>query len=163
MRRDLREAAKDALTKGKDKPDLAVKLLKAKATSEPKLRDDLLLLGAQQVIRDFFSRERQSAMSMAVARAMSPAAGDRIAARLRRHAFWESYTLYGMEPIKTATKSDLQDSAKARTTQANGDLVLAKFELTVARRLPTPTTRVDAVLTSEQIEKIAVRFRLGDS
>jgi hypothetical protein len=156
MRNDLRTWAKTALDKNRDQPDLAAAWLATQGDND--LRHQLLRLGAQQVVRSFFTAQRASAMSMATGRVMAtlgaPDVADRVAARVARQAFWDAYTLFGMTPIREATKEQLEASAAARETQAKGELRLAKFERAVARRL-VGAQRVCDALTSEAVEAMA--------
>jgi hypothetical protein len=156
MRNDLRTWAKSALDKNNDQPDLASAWLATQRDSD--LRQQLARLGAQQVVRSFFSAQRTSAFSMATGRVMatldSPGVADRMAARVARQAFWDAYTLFGMTPIREATKEQLEASAEAREAQAKGELRLAKFERAVAGRL-VGAQRVCDALTSETVESIA--------
>ena len=161
MRTDLRKAAKQALEKSKDKPERAVKILECVSP----LRGVLLRLGAQQVIRNYFAMQRDSAMSMATGRVLdtsdSPAAQKRLAARLARVAFWDAYTLFGMTPIRSATKKQLIDSASQREAQGNTELRLAKFERAVAGRLLTPRATVSSSMTIMELEKLAAKHKAG--
>ena len=106
----------------------------------------------------FFTAQRASAMSMATGRVMAtlgaPDVADRVAARVARQAFWDAYTLFGMTPIREATKEQLEASAAAREAQAKGELRLAKFERAVARHL-VGAQRVCDALTSEAVEAMA--------
>ena len=156
MRNDLRTWAKTALDNNRDQPDLASAWLVTQRDKD--LRQQLLRLGAQQVVRSFFSAQRISAFSMATGRVMAtldaPDVADRVAARVARQVFWDAYTLFGMTPIREATREQLQSSAEARETQAKGELRLAKFERAVADRL-VGAQRVCDALTSEDVEAMA--------
>jgi hypothetical protein len=156
MRASLRDWAKQALDHNSDKPDLAAAWLAGQA--DEGLRDELRSLGARQIVRNFFSEQRTSAMSMATGRVMAtmgdPEVAGRVSARMARLVFWDAYTLFGMTPIREATKDQLEDSAGARESQAKGELRLAAFERTVARRL-APGQRVCDAFTSEAIEAMA--------
>lgn len=153
MRADLRCWAKTALDKNHDQPDLATQWLVKQRDTD--LRQQLLQLGAQQVVRSFFGAQRASAMSMATGRVLAtldaPEVADRVAARVARQAFWDAYTLFGMTPIREATREQLEASASAREAQARGELRLAKFERAVAGRL-VGGQRVCDALTSEAVE-----------
>ena len=97
-------------------------------------------------------------MSMATGRVMAtldtPEVSERVAARVARQAFWDSYTLFGMSPIREATREQLEASASQREAQARGELRLAKFERAVAGRL-TGTQRVCDALTCKDVETLA--------
>tara|TARA_R110000868_G_scaffold26537_2_gene102049 strand:- start:1229 stop:1708 length:480 start_codon:yes stop_codon:yes gene_type:complete len=156
MRADLKAWAKEALERNNDDPDTAAMWL---ANSKDKnLRLNILRFGSQQIVRSFFHAQRASAMSMATGRVMAtlndPGVEERMASRMARQAFWETYTLYGMTPIKDATREDLELSASKRETNAHGELRLAKFERKVAAQLSDEQC-VSDVLTSEAVEAIA--------
>ena len=159
MRTDLRKAAKAALDASKDEPERAVKWL----TRQPDIAPALARLGAQQVIRDFFAAQRASAMARAVGRVIAtadnPDTKRSVAARMARHAFWDAYTLFGMAPIKTATRQQLLDSAEARERQGNTELRLAKFERAVAAKLTTGRATVGGSMTLGELERIASKFK----
>ena len=156
MRADLREWARTALDCNDDDPDAAAMWLTKKA--DKNLRAHILRYGAQQIVRTFFTAQRVSAMSMATGRVMAtlndPGVEGRMASRMARQAFWDAYTLFGMTPIKDATKEELELSASKREGQARGELRLAKFERQVADGL-VGGQRVCDVFTSEAIEAIA--------
>jgi hypothetical protein len=152
---------KDALDNSNDDPRHAVTWLVKKAKSEPNLRAALIDLGAKQVVRDFFSMQRESAMTMAAGRVAAnmdnPLVAKRIAARIARVAFWDSYTLFGMQPLKTATRPMLLRSATSRETQAAGEIRMAKFERAIAKKLPNDRKVVGNTLTALEVETIAAR------
>jgi hypothetical protein len=163
MRTDLRKAAKDALTAAKDNPGSAVVRLVKRSKVTPDLQTSLVRLGAQQVIRDFFSTQRAAAFSFSIGRVAAnldnPDVAERVAARIARLAFWDAYTLFGMSPLRTATKQQLLASATARETQANSELRLAKFERAIASKLVSPNDVVESKLTLRDIERIASRYK----
>ena len=163
MRTDLRKAAKDALTAAKDNPGSAVIRLVKKSKTDNTLQVALTRLGAQQVIRDFFAAQRAAAFSFATGRVAAsldnPDVAERVAARIARQAFWDAYTLFGMSPLRTATKQQLLDSANARETQANSELRLAKFERAIASKLTSPQDVVESKLTLAAVERLATRYR----
>jgi hypothetical protein len=139
MRTDLREKANAALAQAKDDKETAIDFLLDCAASDKSLMNQLARLGAQQVIRTFYSDQRESAMSMAVGRTASnlgnAEAAQRTAARMARMEFWETYTLYGNAPLKTATKRDLIKSVENRETQIRTEQRYANFERHVSEHL----------------------------
>jgi len=163
MRTDLRKAAKDALTAAKDNPATAVSKLVKKASVDSNLQTALTRLGAQQVIRDFFAAQRVAAFSFATGRVAAnldnPDVAERVAARIARQAFWDAYTLFGMSPLRTATKQQLLDSANARETQANSELRLARFERAIASKLSSAQDVVESKLTLAAVERLAAKYR----
>jgi hypothetical protein len=163
MRTDLRKAAKDALTAAKDNPATAVSKLVKKSSVDSNLQTALTRLGAQQVIRDFFAAQRVAAFSFAVGRVAAsldnPDVAERVAARIARQAFWDAYTLFGMSPLRTATKQQLLDSANARETQANSELRLARFERAIASKLASAHDVVESKLTLTVVERLATKYR----
>jgi hypothetical protein len=160
MRRDLRTWAKSALDNNQDQPDIAAAWLASRRDAN--LKDHLMRLGAQQVIRSFFTAQRASAMTMATGRVMAtindPNVADRVAARQARQAFWDAYTLFGMTPIREATREQLETSASQREGQARGELRLASFERDIAVRLKAGR-RVCDVFTSEEVAEIAAKWK----
>lgn len=160
MRLDLRTWAKSALDHNQDQPDIAAAWLASRRDAN--LKDHLMRLGAQQVIRSFFTAQRASAMTMATGRVMAtindPDVADRVAARQARQAFWDAYTLFGMTPIREATREQLETSASQREGQARGELRLASFERDIAARLKAGR-RVCDVFTSEEVAEIAAKWK----
>jgi hypothetical protein len=163
MRADLRVWAQRALKTSKDKPEKAIKYLVFAGDKDRQLKQLLMLQGAKQVVRDYFGAQRVSAMSMAVGRVKAnlnnPDVENRVASRLARQQFWDIYTLYGMTPIRDATRQMLVESAKKREVQARGDLRLARFERAVASRLPNNKVCVKDSISIVQLEKMASRFK----
>tara|TARA_R110000868_G_scaffold283102_4_gene543545 strand:- start:572 stop:1093 length:522 start_codon:yes stop_codon:yes gene_type:complete len=157
----IRGYVKVALDSTGDDPSAAIRWLCKKANKEPYLREALITYGAKQIVRDHYSAQRSSAMSMAVGRVMdtadSQASKERMTARLARVAFWDAYTLFGMAPIGDATREDLLSSAEQRETQARGELRLARFERAVAVKLEGHKT-VRQSMTLAQLEKMAKRY-----
>ena len=105
--------------------------------------------------------QRESAMTMAAGRVAAnmsdPIVAKRITARMARVAFWDSYTLFGMHPLKTATRPMLLRSAKSRETQAAGEIRLARFERAIAKKLPNDRKVVGRTLSALEVETIAAR------
>lgn len=159
---NIRRYAKTALDKTNDKPKAAIDWLCKEAKKVPELNSALLVFGAKQIVRDFFSSQRISAMSMATCRVAANLnnsnVSNRVAARLARIAFWDAYTLFGMTPIKDANRKMLLDSAENRESQASGEIRLAKFERAVAAALKGSKTVKDC-MTVDQLEKMASRYR----
>ncbi|CAB4189785.1 hypothetical protein UFOVP1288_16 [uncultured Caudovirales phage] len=157
MRLDLRSWVKKALDSSQDRTDVAVEWLVARKDAD--LRDQLIKLGAQQVVRTYFAAQRASALSMAPGRVAAtldtPEVAERVATRQARQAFWDAYTLFGMTPLRTATKAQLEESAAQREGQARGELRLAKFERAIAARLRNNKC-VSDVFTSEELEALVV-------
>ena len=115
------------------------------------------------MIRDFFAAQRAAAFSFATGRVAAsldnPDVAERVAARIARQAFWDAYALFGMSPLRTATKQQLLDSANARETQANSELRLAKFERAIASKLTSPQDVVESKLTLAVVERLATRYK----
>lgn len=102
-------------------------------------------------------------MSMAMGRIATnldnPDIQERIASRMARRAFWDMYTLFGMQPLKTATKEEVVESATSHEADARGHLIAARFERAIAARLKRGQLVCDG-LSSVQVEKIAVKSRV---
>ena len=160
MRADLRVWAKSALDNNQDQPDIAAAWLANR--NDAGLRVHLLRMGAKQVIRSFFNAQRESAMTMATGRVMAtindPGVADRVAARQARQAFWDAYTLFGMTPIREATREQLETSASQREGQARGEMRHASFERDIAARLKDGR-RVCDMMTSEEVAEIAATWK----
>lgn len=154
---------KTALEANKDRPDEAARWLADQ--SDKALINRLVILGAQQIVRTFYKNQRVSALTMATGRiAMNPNSAEgseRLAVRLARVAFWDAYTLFGMTPIREATRDDLIASAEARESQARGEMRSARFERAVADKLGE-TGRVCETMTTLDVEAVAARV-LGDA
>jgi hypothetical protein len=163
MRSDLKSWAQKALKQSKDRPAAATTILVNAGNKDRDLRDLLMLQGAKQVIRDYFGAQRISAMSMATGRVKAnlnnPDVADRVVGRIARQQFWDVYTLYGMTPIREATREMLEESASNREAQAAGEIRLAKFERAVAARLPNAKAKVRDNISIAQLEKMASKFR----
>lgn len=163
MRTDLRKSAIRSLEMSGDKPDGAVKILSGMARKDVELRKVLVRLGASQTIRDYFGDQRRSAMTMAAGRVAanldSPDVQKRIAGRMARVQFWDRYTIFGMTPIGDATKKMLLDSAANREAQANGELLLARFERAVAAKMDSNRATVRSCLSVGDLEKMAAKYK----
>lgn len=163
MRTDLRNGAIRALEMSGDKPDGAVKILCGMARKDVELRKALVRLGASQVIRDYFGDQRRSAMTMAAGRVAAnlgdPDIQKRIVGRIARAQFWDKYTIFGMTPIGDATKKMLLDSAANREAQANGELLLARFERAVASKMDSNRATVRSCLSIGDLEKMAAKYK----
>jgi len=166
MTTKIRDFALQALERAKDKPKRAVGILMAMARKNPVLRERLLLLGADQLIRDNYRDARREAMTMARGRVFAnidnAEIGKRIAVRIARVAFWDSYTLFGQQPLRTATRKMLLESAVAREGQARGEMRNAAFERAVARRLANDSTTVEKSLDVDAVMKIASKYAGGN-
>jgi len=158
---NLRRATKAALAATQDDPKAAVAWL----SRQKPLHTILLKLGARQAVRDYFSDQRASAMARAVGRvaatANNPNAAKSVAARLARNAFWDSYTLFGMVSIKTATQEQLLASAGSREQHGRGELRLARFERAVAAQLKSPRSVVCRGMSLSTLERLAAKFGAG--
>lgn len=157
MRRDLNRIVLDALSKCHDDPKRATNLIVKTASGE--LKQTLAVLGARQIVRDFYHSARRSAMSISPGRLLDNTSdvSQRIEARIARRAFWDNYTLFGQTRLKDATKDMLIESANARKEQAAGDLRCAAFEMAIARKLPENFT-VKQKFTDAEIIKMSKRF-----
>lgn len=163
MRIDLRKSAIKALEAAKDDPKKAVQKLKMMARSDAGLRGVLIHLGSTQTIRDYFGDQRRSAMTMAAGRVAAnlgdPDVQKRIVGRIARAQFWDRYTIFGMTPIGDATKKMLLDSAANREAQANGELLLARFERAVASKMDSNRATVRSCLSIGDLEKMAAKYK----
>tara|TARA_R110000787_G_scaffold43093_1_gene105707 strand:+ start:745 stop:1239 length:495 start_codon:yes stop_codon:yes gene_type:complete len=157
---NIRKIVIESLEKNGDNPKRATQWLVTKSKKSADLKDSLLMNGANQLVRDYFGSQRINAMSMASARVLLGGDSKRLSNRLARFKFWDSYTLFGMQPIKSATREMLLDSSNNRTTQARGEILLAKFEKAVSLKLKNNKVKVSQAITNEQLERIAVRFKV---
>ena len=161
MRTDLKSWVVKALKSSDDNPQEAIEWLQNQR--DPDLVSMLVRLGSQQVVRTFYSNQRLSAMTMATGRVAATLGAseleDRTSSRLARRAFWESYSLYGMTPIKDATKADLLHSASMREQQARTEIFLASFERAVAAKLKRDEDTVSSKFTNEALEAMAALFK----
>lgn len=159
MRSDLKECVIEALTHSGDDPGAAVDIIVEWSAHDPSLRDRLLRLGAQQVVRTYYNDQRESAMTMAIGRVAAsldnPDVAQRVAARIARKAFWDKYTLYGHIPLKGATKAQLLESIGNRRAQITSEQRNLNFEQLIADRLPDDDARVSDHLTEAQVERLA--------
>ena len=156
----LNKWAKDALTAQSDNPASAARWLVKQALRKTSLRTDLLRLGADQLVRNYYRDQRAASFRIATGRVVlgpDTAGGDRVSSRIARRAFWDTYTLFGMTPIREATKIDLLASAKARATQASGELRHAAFERAVAVKLKNDRVKVSEAMTDIDLQKIAAK------
>ena len=64
------------------------------------------------------------------------------------------YPLYGGQPLGTATKPEILESAEQHSKQAGGHLKAAQREELVAATLPDDKTTVQECLTAEKIEEL---------
>ena len=104
---------------------------------------------------EFYHKQRASAFTMATGRAAT-ADPTRLTARLARVAFWDQYTLFGMTPLRDATRDDLESSAAQRKVVGRAELAYAAFELAVAAELPGDEVTVSEAVTAERVEQLAV-------
>jgi hypothetical protein len=157
----LNKWAKDALAARSDNPVRAAAWLVVQSMRDRKLKDNLLRVGADQLVRNYFRDQRKSAFRMAVGRVAAnldnPATAERTSARIARQKFWDSYTLFGMTPIRDATRAALLESVAKRTEQAKGDLRCAAFEKAVSFTLKNDKIKVCEAMTDEELQKLAAK------
>lgn len=110
---------------------------------DSELRDELLHLGADQLIRNYHTGQRHAADDAAEPERYgareTPETPEKEARRENnavRRLFWDRYALYGHKPLKLAVQADLRDSERARRAQAAGNIRCADFEAEVAKSLP---------------------------
>lgn len=141
------------------------RLLRMSQTSA-ELRDALVALGIKQSIRDFRHAGRPVVI---VEEPDGPKRNGSVAhvdpetlyARVEQRLFWDRYTLYGGKPIREATRDDLLASVEARTAQANGNIVRADFEKSIARRLINEGNKiVGTILSNDVVTEIAKKHKI---
>jgi len=116
------------------------------------LRDYLLQLGAQQLVRNVVTSGR----SLSGQSVRLPAE----AGRLARQAFMDTYRLYGGEiTLAAATPRDLADSARQHDAQAAGHNRSAAFERAVGKKIHNGKT-VREVFKDDALRDIAKEFKL---
>ena len=163
MRADLKKAVELALKRNRDNPKRASAYLARTARGE--LRDRLIKLGSDQITRTHFGDLRSSAMTLAASKVRAGLdnreLSERATHRIARQAFWDMYTLYGMQSIASATRDDLIASAESREAQALTELRYAKFERAVAAKIKSPDAQVRNAMTLADVEKLAAKFKVA--
>jgi len=147
--------------------DSVVEALVMRAASDAALRDALILLGAKQAVRIYYSDARNEAYPIRGARleavrdtketkgkrVSKEEREERMEAKENRRTMLDTYTLWGHKPLRDATKEDINLSIVNRKTQVAGSLKAIGFEQAVLRILPANKTCGQA-LTSAQIDKL---------
>jgi hypothetical protein len=107
------------------------------------LREELLYLGADQLIRSYYTGQRRIAEETAEPQKYEyrdvPETPEKQAKRVRnaeRRLLWDRYALFGHKPLRVAEKADLKESERARRAQAAGNIRCADFEAAVNEGLP---------------------------
>lgn len=127
-------------------PARAARALVSDAGRDTVLRDALLLLGAQQAVRNALTSGRS--------RNNIPVLPS-VAGRIARQRWMDTYTLFGGTiTLAKATAKDLADSARAHLTQADGHKKSADFEFAVAQRLERTGKTVEQVFTDETVKAL---------
>jgi hypothetical protein len=145
---------RDALNDCDGNPEAAVELIIRRCAQDKDILTPILRLGARQAVMDFYHKQRASAFTMAAGRAAT-ADPTRLTARIARVAFWDQYTLYGMTPLRDATRDDLEASASQRKIVGRAELAYAAFELAVAAELPDDEATVSEAVAAERVEQLA--------
>ena len=121
----------------------ARKVLIGLSSTDPELRDELLYLGADQLIRNYHTGQRHLSEAAAEMEKYTPRETpetpekqQRRAKSAERRLFWDRYALFGHKPLKVAEKGDLTESERARRAQAAGNIKCADFEAEVNKSLP---------------------------
>jgi len=143
---------------GGDDESIVQALVNRSATNDD-LLNALLLLGAKQAVRIYFSDARSEAYPIRGARLEAThAKGDKIskaereeraAAKENRRTLLDTYTLWGHVPLRDATRADIEVSITHRKTQVAGSLKAIRFEEAVLKELPANKTCGQALSVSK--------------
>lgn len=134
-------------------PQKAATALVKDAAKDSELQDVLLLLGAQQLVRNAATSGRSLPSDQ---RLVLPSEAGRQA----RLAFMDSYRLYGGEiTLAAATPRDLAASARQHDAQAAGHNRSAAFERDIGKRIHNGKT-VREVFKDSDLKDIAKKFKL---
>jgi hypothetical protein len=114
-----------------------------RSVRDKELRDELLRLGADQMIRSYHTDQRHASEAPSEPQKYepretpeTPEKQERREKSAERRLFWDRYALYGHKPLKIAGKADLTESERARRVQAAGNIRCADFEAAVNTALP---------------------------
>lgn len=137
-------------------PHKAAVALVRDAAKDSELSDALLLLGAQQMVRNATTNGRSLSALESPSRMLLPSEAGRNA----RDQYMDSYRLYGGQiTLAAATPRELADSARQHDAQANGHNRAAAFEREIAKRIHNGKT-VREVFKDDTIRNIAKEFKL---
>lgn len=128
------------------------------AQKDHELREALIRLGADQVIRDYFGSERRISINPREFRPITPQNAEqekRILQKEERRQFWDRYTLFGHQSLREAYRPDLKESAQKRIVQAEGSLSCAAFEKDMAGRMKNDRITVGRSFTNTKIIELA--------
>lgn len=126
------------------------------AKEDVDLTDKLVMLGAEQAIRSFYTGERRGAMTTPVPSIDDPAeTASRQIAKQERRLFWDRYALFGQIPLQSAKQLDLRDSVNKRRQQAKGNLQCAAFEEDIMKRMKDRKVTVGQTFAISKIIEIA--------
>lgn len=153
----VNEVMEDADYNSKEARNALIK----RAAKDHVLRDELLKLGADQMIRDYFAGQRRGHAEASEPESYSarstPETPEKQKSRERnaeRRLFWDRYALFGHMPLKVAGKIDLRESELARRKQAQGNIRCADFEAALGADLPK-TKKVGEFFAITKIIEIA--------
>lgn len=138
---DFSTTMREALVGCDYKPKETVDRLIALSAIDINVHNALILLGAQQAVRNFFKNERHAGSAPA-APADPELAASRYGAKVARREFWDRYALFGQTPLKGATRPALDDSVGKRRAMAQGNLQCAAFEEDIMNRMKSDTITV---------------------
>ena len=130
------------------------------------LRQALVILGAQQAIRDFYHTERRHALDGDKSTGHNvtvptPEMLERKERKMERRLFWDRWALYGHKPLRLATKGDLVESVSSRHKMAAGLTAAAEFEATIAKKMIDEKKQVCQCFSVDQLIKIARRHNVA--
>lgn len=135
----VNEVMKDADYNSKGARDELIR----RSGRDKELLAELLRLGADQMIRNYFTDQRHASEVASepekYATKETPETPEKQQRREKvaeRRLFWDRYALYGHKPLKIAGKADLTESERARRVQAAGNIRCADFEAAVNTALP---------------------------
>jgi hypothetical protein len=135
-------------------PEKAATILIRDARQDSELREHLVHLGAQQLVRNALTSGRSAVPASEV---MLPS----VAGRIARQRFMDSYTLFGgAMTLANATAKELGDSARAYDAQIAGLKKHADFQRAVGKLLRDTGKPVKDVLGEEKLKALAKEFKL---
>lgn len=129
------------------------------SSKDKSLRDELLRLGADQLIRSYHTGERRATEATSEPLRYepretpeTPEKQERKTQNAERRLFWDRYALFGHKPLKLAVNADLRASEQSRRAQAAGNIRCADFEAAVNHDLPKGKKVGDFFAVSKIIE-----------
>lgn len=129
--------------------------LASEAQRDVDLTDELVRLGAEQAIRNFYSGERRVAVHSMPTIEDPVETARRQTAKQERRLFWDRYALFGQIPLRAAKQLDLRDSVNKRRQQAKGNLQCAAFEEDIMKRMKDRKVTVGQTFAVSKIIEIA--------